>query len=87
MNRGNNEAIELILAKQKPGYSFIDPPLFSDAKEAKKIDKGAVVTNMNILSKKQGMLHILGKALYEYRNDIEKGIALFLLYVKESRLY
>ncbi|KAI9269981.1 hypothetical protein EDC94DRAFT_597740 [Helicostylum pulchrum] len=72
MNCSNDEAFELILAKQKPGYSFIDPPLFSDAKEPKRKDKGILIADMNLLSRKQGMLHVLGKALYKYRNGIEK---------------
>ncbi|GAA5799549.1 hypothetical protein HPULCUR_004965 [Helicostylum pulchrum] len=79
MNCSNDEAFELILAKQKPGYSFIDPPLFSDAKEPKRKDKGILIADMNLLSRKQGMLHVLGKALYKYRNGIEKvNIAMFI---------
>ncbi|KAI8073614.1 hypothetical protein BDF21DRAFT_423903 [Thamnidium elegans] len=72
MNRSNDEAFELTLAKQKPGYSFIEPPLFSDVKEPRKKDKGILITDMNLLSRKQGMLHVLGKALFEHRNGFKK---------------
>lgn len=72
----NNEVSGFIPIAQKSGFTYIEPPTYSDAIKPEDGDD-ITMNDMNLFSKSKRILNVLGKALYKFRTGIEKGAAFF----------
>lgn len=52
---------------------YVDPPLFSDAANARSDETRKIVIDLNLLSSKSRWLKVLGKGLHKFRTGIEKS--------------